>query len=67
MANVPRNWPRCSVHNIVMAWYNIDKRGGGRSPKYRCMICVADAKITVDRECENFRRHGRKLPNVAAQ
>jgi hypothetical protein len=68
MDDAPHNPPpRCAKHNLAMLWYNIDKRGGGRFAKYRCAICVADAKIKVDRECENWRRHASKRYRVAAQ
>jgi len=43
---------------MVMMWYG-EFRG---KPKYRCPICVADAKIKVDQACKAYRnvRHGRK-------
>jgi hypothetical protein len=66
MNDVPRNPPlRCAKHNLLMFWYG----GYGRrqAPKYRCAICVADAKIKVDRECDNWRRHASKRYHAAAQ
>jgi hypothetical protein len=63
MDDVPRKpSPRCAKHNIAMAMY-----GGFRRLKYRCPICVADAKIKVDRECENWRRHAPKRYRAAVQ
>ena len=50
-----------------MIWYGIERRGGVEHQKYRCEICVAAAKIKIDRECERFRRYGRNRNNAAAQ
>lgn len=53
MADVPRTPPpRCARHGPLM-WYG-DSHG---KAKYRCAICVADAKIKIDRAMEhNCRR-----------
>ena len=55
--------PRCGKHNLVMMWYGVTRQ----TPKYRCAICVADAKIKVDRERSMMRRHGHKQSHDAAQ
>jgi phosphoribosyl-dephospho-CoA transferase len=47
----------------MMMWYGVTRQ----TPKYRCAICVADAKIRVDRECARMRRHGHKQIHAAAQ
>ena len=66
--DVPRRPPpRCAKHNLVMMWYGETNFGGRARPKYRCAICVADAKIKIDRECENYRRHGHKKTDAATQ
>jgi hypothetical protein len=41
--------------------------GGLRRLKYRCRICVADAKIKVDRARAKMRRYGHKQSHTAAQ
>lgn len=57
MSDVPRQpLPRCAKHDIPLMWFR-NFRG---KPRYRCAICVADAKIKIDRECKNWRRSGRK-------
>jgi hypothetical protein len=48
--------PRCLKHNLVMMWFGVDK---GKS-KYRCAICVADAKLKIDQECAKWRECGRR-------
>lgn len=62
MADVPRRpSPRCGKHSIVMMWYGETNSGGRMRPKYRCVICVADAKIKVEQECKRFRKHGHRV------
>ena len=56
MTDVPRiPCPRCAKHDMAMMWYGTDHHN--ERPKYRCVICVADAKLKIDREKERFRRH----------
>jgi hypothetical protein len=40
----------------MMMWYGVTRQ----TPKYRCAVCVADAKIKVDRERARMRRYGHK-------
>jgi hypothetical protein len=44
-----------------MMWYGETNFGGRARPKYRCAICVADAKIRIDRERARMRRPGRRV------
>ena len=55
MPDVPRTpIPRCAKHSIPMMWYGTDHD----KAKYRCAICVANAKIKIDRLRED--RHRRQ-------